>query len=38
VPPFTPHFSYADEEVVLQVHGPGPRQTYFVHETPLPSQ
>lgn len=36
VPPFTPHFSYADEEVVLQVHGPGPRQTYFVHETPLP--
>jgi mannose-6-phosphate isomerase-like protein (cupin superfamily) len=38
VPPFTPHFSYADEEVVLQVHGPGPRQTYFVHETPLPSR
>jgi hypothetical protein len=36
VPPFTPHFSYADEEVILQVHGPGPRKTYYVHEVPVP--
>lgn len=36
LPPYTPHYSYADEAVVLQVHGPGPRQTYFVHEHPLP--
>lgn len=36
VPAFTPHFSYADEEVVLQMHGNGPRRTYFVHETPVP--
>lgn len=38
VPPNTPHFSFADEEVIVQVHGPGPRTTYYVHETPLPRQ
>jgi hypothetical protein len=36
VPPFTSHYSYADEEVILQVHGPGPRKTYYVHEVPVP--
>lgn len=36
VPPFTPHYSYGDEEVILQVHGPGPRRTYYVHEVPVP--
>lgn len=36
VPPFTPHYSFADEDVVLQVHGPGPRTTYYVHQRPVP--
>lgn len=36
LPPYTPHYTYADEPVVLQVHGPGPRRTYYVHERPLP--
>lgn len=36
--PYTPHYTYADGPVVLQVHGTGPRQTYYVHEHPLPQR
>lgn len=36
LPPYTPHYSHADEPVVLQVHGPGPRQTYYIDRDPLP--
>lgn len=36
LPPYTPHYTYADAPVVLQVHGPSPRQTYFVRDRPLP--
>lgn len=36
LPPYTPHYTYAEEPVVLQVHGPGPRETHYVHERPIP--
>jgi quercetin dioxygenase-like cupin family protein len=36
LPPYTAHYTYAAEPVVLQVHGPGPRVTYYVHERPVP--
>jgi hypothetical protein len=37
LPPYTAHYTYTEKPVVLQVHGPGPRETYYVHERPIPS-